>query len=67
MKLLILLFGIILLSGFDSKKEINKWIKEDISYLRNLYIDIHQNPEISLMEKETSKKLAGELNSIFEL
>ena len=64
MKLLILFFGVVLLSGFNSKKEINKFIKDDISYLKDLYIDIHKNPEISLMEKETSKKLANELNKI---
>ena len=64
MKLLILFFGVVLLSGFNSKKDINKFIKDDISYLKDLYIDIHKNPEISLMEKETSKKLANELNKI---
>ena len=64
MKLLILFFGVILLSGFNSKKDKNKYIKDDISYLKDLYIDIHKNPEISLMEKETSKKLANELNKI---
>ena len=57
-KKLNLLFIVLLLSGFHSKKEIDKWIKEDISYLKNLYIDIHKNPEISLMEKEEKKSLA---------
>lgn len=31
---------------------------------RNIYIDLHKNPELSLMEFETSKKLAEELKSI---
>ena len=42
----------------------NLTLKKDIPYLKNLYLDIHQNPEISLMEKETSIKLADELKKI---
>ena len=40
------------------------YLEKDIPYLKNLYLDIHQNPEISLMEKETSIKLADELKKI---
>ena len=39
-------------------------VQEDISYLVDVYKDIHQNPEISLQEEETSKKLAEELRKV---
>lgn len=39
-------------------------IKEDIDYLVNFYKNRHQNPEISLKEKETSADLANELRQI---
>ena len=61
---LCLILLIIILSGFVERKSIEESIKKDIPYLKSLYLDIHQNPEISLMEKETSKKLANELEKI---
>lgn len=36
----------------------------DNSYLVDLYKDLHQSPELSLQEKETSKKLAHELRKV---
>lgn len=39
-------------------------IKEDIPYLVDFYKNRHQNPEISLREKETAAALAQELKSI---
>ena len=45
----------------------NKFITElekDIPYLKNLYLDIHKNPEISLMEKETAERLSNELKKV---
>ena len=39
-------------------------IKEDLAYLTAFYQTRHQNPEISLKEKETAKVLAGELRKI---
>ncbi len=39
-------------------------IKEDIPYLVDFYKNRHQNPEISLREKETATALAKELKSI---
>jgi len=39
-------------------------IKEDIPYLVDFYKNRHQNPEISLQEKETAAALANELKSI---
>ena len=64
MKILQLLVLIFFLSSFNTKKKLNKWIEDDLLYLKSLYLDIHQNPELSLMEKETSKKLANELRKI---
>ena len=61
---LCLILLIIILSGFKERKSIEESIKQDIPYLKSLYLDIHKNPEISLMEKETSKKLANELEKI---
>ena len=52
------------LFSFNIKNEFKSYLEKDISYLKNLYLDIHQNPEISLMEKETSIKLADELKKI---
>ncbi|MEM9329551.1 MAG: amidohydrolase, partial [Bacteroidota bacterium] len=40
------------------------FIADDLDYLVSLYKDIHQNPEISLREKNTSKKLADELRAV---
>ena len=61
---LCLILLIIILSGFEERKSIEESIKQDIPYLKSLYLDIHKNPEISLMEKETSEKLANELEKI---
>jgi amidohydrolase len=58
----IFLFSFILLSGFSNtdrlSKQINTYLAADIDYLVNFYKQRHQNPEISLQEKETSKALA---------
>ena len=60
--LLVLFFstGSILLSPKVNKGEIAK----DKDYLVNLYKSLHQSPELSLEEKETSKKLANELRKV---
>ena len=55
---------LIILSGSNKKNKFITELEKDISYLKNLYIDIHQNPEISLMEKQTSERLASELKKI---
>ena len=34
---------------------------KDYQYLEDLYIDLHQTPELSFLEKETSAKMANEL------
>ena len=43
---------------------IEKIIESDLDYLTDFYKERHQNPEVSLEEKETSKVLAEELRSI---
>lgn len=44
--------------------EINEQINADLDYLVNFYKTRHKNPEISLMEKETSSALANELRQV---
>ena len=61
-----LLLATFLSSGFTSLSPTveTKKITEDIDYLVDLYKSIHQSPELSLQEKETSKKLAEELRKV---
>ena len=62
---IILIVPFILISSFIPKNNnFENFIETEIPYLRELYIDIHKNPEISLMEKETSIKLANELRKV---
>ena len=42
---------------------IEEYLISDLDYLVEFYKDIHQNPEISLEEKETAQKLATELRT----
>lgn len=52
----------------DPPSEMVELIKEDLPYLIKFYKERHQNPEISLQEKETAAALAGELrNAGFEV
>ena len=53
-----------LAASFIDPIEGEELIKEDIPYLVDLYKSIHQSPEISLEEKETSEKLALELEKV---
>ncbi len=67
MKKIIPLLGLLIVfTSFrnDNISEIRSLIKDDVSYLVNFYKDVHQNPEISLREENTSKKLAAELKEI---
>ncbi|MEL6254507.1 MAG: amidohydrolase [Bacteroidota bacterium] len=50
--------------GIQQTEEIEDIVKEDLPYLVELYKKFHQNPEISLQEKETSQVLAAELRQI---
>ena len=43
---------------------INKSIEKSVAASNELYIDLHQSPELSLMEKETSRKMADNLREL---
>ena len=43
---------------------LNEEISKDYPYLDKLYKHLHQNPEISFQEKQTAKKIAGELKGL---
>ncbi|MDH5598017.1 MAG: amidohydrolase, partial [Cyclobacteriaceae bacterium] len=67
MKNLLLTLSIFFLFSFtfsDSTEQIKEAVKSDVDFLLDFYKGLHQNPEISLQEKETSKKLAEELRKI---
>ena len=53
-------------SGYepDPISRVKDKLKEDLPYLVEFYKSVHQNPEISLQEEETSKKLAEELRKV---
>ncbi|MEO1053607.1 MAG: amidohydrolase [Bacteroidota bacterium] len=51
--------SIVLAPVIDTEK-----IEADVDYLVDLYKSIHQLPELSLQEKETSKRLADELRKV---
>ncbi len=62
MKLLILPIAFLLFS--NNSKPIEDLIADDLSYLVDFYKERHQNPEISLEEKETALALGAELKKI---
>ncbi len=64
MKRIVLALIVIGVFCFSIEKDLETWIEADVDYLEDLYIDLHQSPEISLQEKETSEKMAGELESL---
>ena len=59
---LILLMGFI--SYFSSAQQLDSYIDEQYPALESLYKSLHQNPELSLQEKETSHRMASELKSL---
>ncbi len=66
-RILPLLGTIILVTAFTSGRPPRvdkKAIAADVDYLVDLYKNIHQSPELSLQEKETSKRLADELRKV---
>src|SRR4051794_36726030 len=42
----------------------NDWVKSNMSSLVELYRHLHQTPELSLKEKETSARMAKELKDL---
>ena len=48
----------------QSPEELKKQAAQDLDYLFELYKHLHNNPELSFYEKETSKRLAQELKQL---
>jgi len=71
MRFIIIAISVLITTAFIADNpsiRIKKIIAKDIDYLVNFYKKRHQNPEISLKEKETAKDLAEELRKIgFEI
>ena len=44
--------------------QIKQLVQQEASYLRGLYLDLHANPELSFKEKETSARMAAELEQL---
>ena len=44
--------------------DLNESIENDYAYLESLYQHLHQNPELSFREEETSKRIARELTDL---
>ncbi|MDN5205570.1 amidohydrolase [Fulvivirgaceae bacterium BMA10] len=59
---------ILIMTGSSSETSVmtrlDNVIKAEVDDLSELYFDLHRHPELSLFEKETSKKMAGELREI---
>jgi hippurate hydrolase len=49
---------------FAYASSIQSAIESDYDYLKDLYIDLHQHPELSFQENRTAEKIAEELGSI---
>jgi hippurate hydrolase len=63
--LLISLFVSLFFTGMvNPDQNVSNYLDADMDYLVDFYKKRHQNPEISLMEKETSKDLASELKKV---
>ena len=44
--------------------DLNKEVADDYGYLEKLFLDFHENPELSFRETRTSAKIADELKSL---
>lgn len=64
----LLAVSILVLASFANTtspgEDIANYLEADMDYLISFYKKRHQNPEISLMEKETAKDLAAELRKV---
>ena len=58
-----LLFFILPVSSW-AQTELESRLENNQDYLQGLYMDLHQAPELSFMEFNTAKKMAGELKSL---
>ena len=48
----------------DLKTVVSQQVAKDASYLQSLYRHLHQHPELSYMEEETSNRLADEMKKV---
>ena len=64
MKYTLLLIGFSLLGAAAPSNIDRSYIEDDLDYVVALYKDLHQNPELSLQEKHSSKKMANELRTL---
>lgn len=53
--------AMVLASSAYATEDLKDKITQDYSHLEQLYIHLHQNPELSFYEAETAKRLASEL------
>lgn len=44
-----------------SAQDVKGWFEKELESILGLYLHLHKNPELSLHEKETSKRIAKEL------
>ncbi len=51
-------------TNYPLSEQVNRYLEADIDYLIDFYKTRHQNPEVSLEEKETAKALATELKKV---
>lgn len=49
--------------GADLKQEVRQRVAKEYPHLSRLYRHLHQNPELSFMEKETAARIAQELKA----
>ncbi len=64
MLVLMLISGTIAGQSPSLNERISKIAEDEVSQFKNLYIDLHQHPELSHFEFNTSKKMADELKSL---
>ncbi len=62
--LLLTIFSSLLFTGQPVNQRLDDILKEELTYLTAFYKELHQHPELSLFEKETSARLAKELRAI---
>lgn len=62
--LLALCVGLFARAGDPTSKTLDGFIASQLEELKAFYLERHQNPELSLFENETSKKLAAELRKL---
>lgn len=62
--LFIVLFPLALFSQGNLQKEIYRVIDSQIEKSKEIYIDLHQSPELSFMEFKTAEKMANKLKTL---